>query len=296
MSSLLAPARTSRPADLAVTAKRSTRLGPARILGDYGDPDGVERSAVAIERPDGSVLVLDCLSAGLGDARLVGHIAREEPRENPALLARMYLADRCRTLPRRLLREDLCAPKRDGLRLPAPRGEETLCDATGVRFSIATIAGPRQMPELRWTRTLPSAGCPIPVSLRETLGALERYEPPRTLTRNALYDASGALSVLRLRTELARIESSPIVLNRGLREAVHRAVSRGASLSEIAMRCGRLKCDARGNRSGETSWLARRIGVMAEGGQSHPTPWIHSDTLALIACEGLGVSPREVEL
>jgi hypothetical protein len=52
-------------------------------------------------------------------------------------------------------------------------------------------------------------------------------------------------------------------------------------------------CDKRGNESGETSWLARRIGQLPEAGNPHPTPWIHSD--ALIARDGLSITPREVE-
>jgi hypothetical protein len=67
-------------------------------------------------------------------------------------------------------------------------------------------------------------------------------------------------------------------------------------MSTIAIRCGRVKRDRRGNESGETSWLARRLGLLPEAGQVMPTPWIHSDVLALIARRGLGVSPREVEL
>jgi hypothetical protein len=67
-------------------------------------------------------------------------------------------------------------------------------------------------------------------------------------------------------------------------------------MSEIAMRCGRVKYDSRGNVSGETSWLSRRLGLAPEGGEAHPTPWVHSDVLALIARRGLGISPREVEL
>ena len=67
-------------------------------------------------------------------------------------------------------------------------------------------------------------------------------------------------------------------------------------MSEIAIRCGRVKRDQRGNVSGETSWLARRIGQLPDAGQSTPTPWISSDVLALIARDGLGLSPREVEL
>ncbi len=70
----------------------------------------------------------------------------------------------------------------------------------------------------------------------------------------------------------------------------------GISASEIAIRCGRVKRDSRGNVTGETSWLARRIGLAPEGGGSTPTPWVHSDVLGLIARRGLGVSPREVEL
>ncbi|HYB24222.1 MAG TPA: hypothetical protein VED41_10520, partial [Solirubrobacteraceae bacterium] len=68
------------------------------------------------------------------------------------------------------------------------------------------------------------------------------------------------------------------------------------SMSEIAIRCGRVKRDRRGNEAGETSWLSRRLGLAPEGGHSTPTPWIHSDVLALIARSGLGISPREVEL
>ncbi len=90
---------------------------------------------------------------------------------------------------------------------------------------------------------------------------------------------------------------SPIVLNRALREAVLERVERGdLSMSEIAIRCGRVKHDAHGNMSGETSWLGRRLGLLPEGGKSSPTPWIHTDVLALIARRGLGVPPREVEL
>jgi hypothetical protein len=62
------------------------------------------------------------------------------------------------------------------------------------------------------------------------------------------------------------------------------------------MRCGRFKHDRCGRPSGETSWLARRIGLMPEGGARTPTRWVHTDTLALIAREGLGLSPNEVEL
>ena len=87
------------------------------------------------------------------------------------------------------------------------------------------------------------------------------------------------------------------MLNRALRETALATIQREElSLSEIAIRCGRVKRDLRGNESGETSWLARRLGMLPEGGRDTPTPWIHTDVLALIARRGLGVSPREVEL
>jgi len=105
------------------------------------------------------------------------------------------------------------------------------------------------------------------------------------------------VSTTVLRAELERVLESPIVLNRGLREAVLARVRKGElSMSEIAIRCGRTKRDAAGNLSGETSWLARRLGLLPEGGKSEPTPWIHSDVLALIARSGLAIAPREVEL
>ncbi|MFZ2114172.1 MAG: hypothetical protein WAU77_10655 [Solirubrobacteraceae bacterium] len=71
---------------------------------------------------------------------------------------------------------------------------------------------------------------------------------------------------------------------------------RGMTMSEIALRCGRTKRDRTGRVSGETSWLARRIGQAPESGEEHLSPWVQSDVLALIAREGLGVCPREVEL
>jgi hypothetical protein len=135
-----------------------------------------------------------------------------------------------------------------------------------------------------------------PLSLRSTVGALEAYEPALTLTELALRSAAPEVGVGKLRAELQRMRRSSIVLNRGLREAVAARVAEGATLSEIAMCCGRVKSDHRGNLSGETSWLGRRIGQLPESGQPRPTPWIHSDTLALIARQGLCKSPNEVEV
>lgn len=135
--------------------------------------------------------------------------------------------------------------------------------------------------------------------MREAIASLESYEPVRTLTLRALalHRADPAVSTTILRLERDRIDASPILLNRGLRRAVLAStMGQGLSMSEIAIRCGRIRHDSRGNSSGETSWLARRLGIAPESGRSTPTPWIHSDVLALIARHGLGISPREVEL
>jgi hypothetical protein len=155
------------------------------------------------------------------------------------------------------------------------------------------------IPELRWRRcslpTTPSCS----VSVRDVVAAIERYEPVRMLSQAAvaLHGDDPAVSVTVLRAELERVLESPIVLNRGLREEVLATIEREElSMSQIATRCGRVKRGSRGNESGETSWLARRLGILPEGGHDAPTPWIHSDVLALISRRGLGISPREVEL
>jgi hypothetical protein len=135
--------------------------------------------------------------------------------------------------------------------------------------------------------------------LRQVFGLLQAYEPAASMTRAALvaHAQSAGASVSALRSELDRACNSPIVLNRALRERVERAVeTEGLSMSEIATRCGRVKRSRNGSESGETSWLARRIGQLPEAGRERPTPWVHSDVLALIAREGLGISPHEVEL
>ncbi|HXP36520.1 MAG TPA: hypothetical protein VN817_02035 [Solirubrobacteraceae bacterium] len=173
-------------------------------------------------------------------------------------------------------------------------------DEHGRSFRLERFQTGMSIPELRWG-CRPSVGAHewLPVSLRETIASLERYEPVRSFTVRAvaLHEDVDDVSVTLLRAELRRVQESPIVLNRDLRKAVLDAVERrGQSMSEIAMRCGRIKRDAAGNESGETSWLARRLGLLPEGGRQRTTPWIHSDVLALIARDGLGVSPREVEV
>lgn len=289
------------------------RTGPSAwsgldLLGRYTDAAGRTREVIAGRRGDGCVLVVDRDALTLGDRRLVAHLAVDEPVENAALVCAHYLQDAHRGGCRRVTAEDLIGkplPEEDEefrrcareIDLEAQRGRagedavyhlELACTDTAAR-------------ELRWCRHPRQTGptAPRPVCLREAVGSLESYEPVRGLTGAALakYRDDANVSTAVLRSELERLRESPIVLNRRLRQTVLVATERdGLSLSEIAIRCGRIKRDSKGNTSGETSWLARRVGILPESGCSRPTPWIHSDVLALIARNGLGISPREVEL
>lgn len=305
---------------------QTARTGAAGCapLGRYVDAGGHPREVLALAGAAGSVLVVDRDVHTLGDGRLVAHLASDEPAHNAELICALYLADPGGRRARAVTAEDLrVAPFSAGARLASsavthtaeadrtsgetgcptldPHGVPELVDRHGRAYRLAPTTGRPSIPELRWLR-LP--GCRqadrvCVVSLREVVGELESYEPARRLTVAALarhIDRPG-LSTASLGAELRRLDASRIVLNRGLREAVRRAVREdGQSMSEIALRCGRVKYDARGNPSGETSWLARRVGLAPESGRNMPTPWIHSEVLALIARVGLGLSPREVEL
>jgi hypothetical protein len=275
------------------------------VLARYIDLSGCPREVIARAGSAGSVLVVDRDAATLGDRRLVAHLGADEPAENAAVVCSRYLEDarlgRCGC--RRLTLEDRRAvpfAEAELLALPAP-GPDELSDRHGRAHRLELVHGGMSIPELRWCRLAPpgAGGGPQAVSVREVVARLESYEPVRALTLTGLSchrDAPG-VSVTVLRVELARVLESPIVLNRALREVVLATIEREElSMSEIAIRCGRLKRDRRGNESGETSWLARRLGILPEGGRSAPTPWIHSDVLALIAWRGLGIGPREVEL
>ncbi len=277
------------------------------LLGQYTDRDGRSRELVARAGAGDSTLVIDRDRATHDDPRLVAHIAADEPAENAAVVCERYLQDascgRCRC--RALSAEDMThAPFADPWdpdgELASPASGARAVDRDGRSYALELVPGQMSIPELRWRRQEHRpAFAAATVSMREALAALESYEPVRALTLHGLarHRHDELVSTTVLRAELARTQASPIVLNRALREAVVREVERGGlTMSEIAIRCGRIKRDRRGNEAGETSWLARRLGLRPEGGHSAPTPWIHSDVLALIARRGLGISPREVEL
>lgn len=277
----------------------------APCLGRYVEHETERaREVISLSRPDGSVFVVDRLAGTAGDERVVAHLAPSEPPENARIIAEMYLADERRGRCRLLTPEDLT------LTWPAPLPasiESTvlesapLLDGEDYCFRLRELATGRSVPELRWARSRlhDEQEPPEFVTLRDVVARLEDYEPARALTIQALavYREDPSCSTCTLDGELQRLQASPIVLNRGLREAVLAAVKhRGLTMSEIALRCGRTKRDRSGRVSGETSWLARRIGQAPEGGEEYPSPWVQSDVLALIAREGLRVCPREVEL
>jgi hypothetical protein len=302
-----ASAHRTRARPRARGAKPLAALLERPPLGRYTDDRGRTRELVAQAGADGSVLVVDRDRGTLDDARLVAHLGADEPAENASIVCAEYLRgaqpDRrgCRALTAEDTRTAPFAEDPDTGTAEIPVVCETqLLDERGARYSLERVYADMSIPALRWCRSVAAgAGKLEEVSLRDAIAAIESYEPMLAITIRALslHAASTHVSTTIVRAELVRVRQSPIVLNRLLREAVLRRVARGElSMSEIAMRCGRVKRDRKGNESGETSWLARRIGVLAEGGHSAPTPWIHSDVLALIARSGLGISPREVEL
>ncbi len=294
---------SSRATDVAKRRrqKRSPRRRSARdlLLDRYTDPQGQPREVIARDGAAGSTLIVDRDCASGGDQRLVAHLGADEPDGNAALVCSRYLQDTakgrggCRALE---AEDSRIAPFEHSPELkctPDHASSAELVDRLGSAFALEPRRSALSIPELRWCRR------GQPISVREAIASLESYEPVRGLTLHALalHGRSGAISTTVLRAELTRVQESPIVLNRRLREVVLATVERQQlSMSEIAIRCGRVKRDRKGNQSGETSWLARRVGLLPEGGHTTPTPWIHSDVLALIARDGLGVSQREVEL
>jgi hypothetical protein len=297
-----APASRARRSCAEARTRRTASQSGA--IARYVDCDGRTREIVTRVGREQSVLVLDRDVQTRGDARLIAHLAADEPPGNAALASRSYIARARRgSLCRALCEADLTAlpfPELNAGDSAAPHDvDEPRPDSLGRRYELARVSTGMSIPELRWRRHCHDGAEPVTVSVREAIACQQSYEPVRALTLSALslHENDDAVSVTALRGELQRVQQSPIVLNRGLRETVLAAMAeQGLSMSEIAIRCGRIKRDSAGNQSGETSWLARRLGLLAEGGRSAPTPWVHSDVLALIARDGLGVAPREVEL
>jgi hypothetical protein len=295
-----------RRADRVHLMNRRAAHRDGRVLARYTDWMGRSREVLAEGGLGGSVLVVDRDSASRADRRLLAHLGADEPPENAVLVCEDYLV---RARNRRLRCRALSAADRrtvpfvDGAdaQPASPVAAAEPIDDRGRRYRLERLQSGMSIPELRWCEH-PPAGAqtdPVPRSVRAVIAQLQDYEPVRAITLAELARRGGdcEVSTTVLRAEMERVQDSPIVLNRKLRETVLETIKRqGVSMSEIAIRCGRVKRDCAGNESGETSWLARRLGILPEGGRVAPTPWVHSDVLGLIARDGLGISPREVEM
>jgi len=309
--------RTARPSGArgrrrqGTPVKTSSTLEPSgdelqgALLARYREESGRLHEVVTRPGAEGSVLVIDRDAVTLCDRRLVAHLAPDEEPCNARVICGHYLADRTRGRCRRVVAGDLEASPMRQLFCDGETGEPAVVEVSGrggLRYALVPVDTGRSVSELRWSVAEP-AGASVPgrrvLSLREVIGAAESYEPARAITSRQLarFESDPGVSVCVLRGELERMDASRIVLNRGLREAVCRVVgTQELTMNEIAIRCERTKRDGRGRLSGETSWLARRLGLAPEGSAELPSPWIHSEVLALIARRGIGVSPCEVEL
>jgi len=268
-------------------------------LGGYRDRvRAVRREIVAHERSDSARVLIDQIASDGADARLVAVLAADEPPENEGILCRLYLRDPTRGRCRLVRSEDLEVPAPSAPESEDTRGDlaEELVDRDGRVYRLAAMDH-GGLVQLRWTRTPPSTS-PETVTLRTVVGALEAYEPARSMTEQAIGQQQlvRELSTKRLRHELRTLSASTIVLNRGLREAVLRRLAQGDSPRAMAERCGHFKDGGRARPSGDGSWLTRRIGLRTESGSQTPTPWVSLDVLEVIAREALGVHPSEVAL
>jgi hypothetical protein len=255
---------------------------------------------LAIDGEDSSTLVIDRREGAVSDIRLVDRILADEPVlddsiDNARLIAKHYLADPSRGRCRALHLSDLHAEEK-AVESPAPNGRLVARDGTHYRLDTGEAGAAGRT--LRWGAAR-TDGSRKTVSLRSVIGALEDYEPARSMTIAALAHHTRRNEGVRtsiLAAELRGVDRGAFVLNRGLREAAIGTVARGeVSWSEIAFRCGRTHAMARGQRCGDTSWLKRRLGIMPDSASGQITPWLRAETLALIA-RGLGVDPVSVEV
>jgi hypothetical protein len=274
---------------------RASRHVAAVVIASHVE-DGARRQLITLPVGEHRLLIDRPLEGGA--ARLLARLAPDEPNGNARLIARMYLDDPQRASCRTLTRTDLQPGRKAASGHGKVAWDAPLVAGIGRTFQIRATdtAG---ITSLRWSELDTSNGEAQVVSLRHVVGRLEDYQPAAAISTAAIETFHGdrACSVVALRTELDRLVNSRIVLNRRLRELVQSTVGREqATMSEIAMRCGRTRNGNHGRPCGETSWLARRIGALPEAGESRPTPWVHIEVLALIARDGLGIAPAEAEL
>jgi hypothetical protein len=285
-----APGSASAPAPHGKRARRAA-------LNHYIDASGVKREIIVRRGARRKTLVIDRQATGRHDPRLVAALEPDEPPENAAIVCDLYLADPSGRYARPVTGDDLlltAAEPSQSSETASERLPDEIHDRAGNRYRIETVEKPNGDQRLRWTQAAPGApeSPATCLSLREVVGSMQDYQPAVAITERAI---STGTQGCELASELRRLRDTPIVLNRRLREAVLATIEReGLSMSQIALRCGHVKRDRKGNESGETSWLARRLGLMTEAGRSTPGQWIHSDVLAAIA-RAVGLNPGEVE-
>lgn len=292
-----------------VKERQRTPVRGHPVLARRVDRRGARREVVLLAGRAGSSLLVDRDEITLADRRLIAHLAADEPPGSAEAACRAYMSDpdavQCRPVADADLR---LAPPAELQALAAQAPSEWVAEGApalrpltgpaGEELTLRPLEGCGSVPHLRWCRRADGQEC-RPCSVREVVGMLQSYEPVRAISAQAVlaFADDRDVSVATLAAELQRLLASRTVLNRGLREHALAAAARGeVSMSEIALRCGRVKRDDRGIVSGETTWLARRLGLVADCAGKAPSPWVHTDVLATIAREGLGVSPREVEL
>lgn len=275
----------------------ASRVGGA-ALARYAAPDGTSREIITRRSAAKTTLVIDRETKTLGDPRLVAALWPDEPPENAALVCRLYLADPAGRYCRALKREDLLVAAAPAIELrakPNLQGSTHLTDRSGNRYRIECVGTEDGLEEPSWTKTASGAAPDSTerATLCQVIGAMEDYSPALAITAHVVDSDPRACALER---ELESLRNSALVLNRRLRERLLAAVGRGeVTMSEVAMRCGHVKRDRDGNECGETNWPARRVGLMPDGCDHAPSPWIHSRVLGEIA-RALGLNPGEVEL
>jgi hypothetical protein len=188
MSTITAPhPRTSQQAALRTGAQRV----PSQ-LGLYTDHRaGAAREVICLPGAGGSTLVIDRLAGTHSDARLVAHLAADEPAENARIVSEVYLADESKGNCRPVSAEDLqltpfasCPSSVDSEASP----DTSLLDSDGVVYRIREMSTDGSFPELRWTRSRhPGQEEPFEtLRLRDVVARLQDYEPARTITTDAL--------------------------------------------------------------------------------------------------------------
>ena len=274
-------------------------LESGRVLGCYQDEEGARRTILAIDGVEGNTLVVDHSDGAVSDVRLVDHILADEPVldpsiDNATLIAELYLADPSRGCCRALCLSDLRPQQAE---LEALAFADVLSAPDGTRYRLDAGELDAAQRSLRWSADGDRGRWAV-VSLRSVIGAVDAYEPARSMTVAALAYHRGRdtnVQVSTLAAELRSLDRGAFVLSHCLREAAQRAVARGeVSWSQLALRCGHSHAVHGGHQCGDTSWLKRRLGIMPDTSTGCTTPWIRSETLALIA-RALGVDPVSVE-